>query len=234
MRLKYLITGCGRSGTVYMARLLTSVGIPCGHEAIFDQYGLDYARKRLSGELPIQTSWVSRSVEKNGRRIEGEQWLYGEVQAESSYMAAPFLGSDILTDTKIIHVIRDPVKVVNSFCNYLNYFGKGANDYESFIYEYLPRLKESMPQYDRAALYWIRWNEMVAADLVHRVEDGPQEVLGFLGVIGPCYNDETANTFRKSSERFAVSKIESDVIRDEFVAVGRRYGYPMASEYLLI
>ena len=39
MKLKYLVTGTGRSGTVYMARLLTSLGIPCSHEMIFDYRG---------------------------------------------------------------------------------------------------------------------------------------------------------------------------------------------------
>ena len=34
-KLDFLVTGTGRCGTVYMAELLTSLGIPCGHESLF-------------------------------------------------------------------------------------------------------------------------------------------------------------------------------------------------------
>jgi hypothetical protein len=33
MGMRYLVVGTGRCGTVYMAKLLSSVGVPCGHEA---------------------------------------------------------------------------------------------------------------------------------------------------------------------------------------------------------
>lgn len=51
--LKYVVTGAGRSGTGYMSKLLTSVGIPCGHEQVF---GLDGMR-----DTPYQagSSWLA-------------------------------------------------------------------------------------------------------------------------------------------------------------------------------
>ena len=36
---RFVVTGTGRSGTVYMSRLLTSVGIACSHEAVFHPEG---------------------------------------------------------------------------------------------------------------------------------------------------------------------------------------------------
>ena len=50
MNLKYIIASTGRSGTVYMARLLTSVGVPCGHESIFTWQGIEKAKKILDGQ----------------------------------------------------------------------------------------------------------------------------------------------------------------------------------------
>jgi LPS sulfotransferase NodH len=47
-KLKFLVTGSGRSGTNYMSRFLTSVGIMCGHESIFTHDGITEAIYRLS------------------------------------------------------------------------------------------------------------------------------------------------------------------------------------------
>jgi hypothetical protein len=31
----FVVTGCARSGTTYLAELFTALGLPCGHEAVF-------------------------------------------------------------------------------------------------------------------------------------------------------------------------------------------------------
>lgn len=242
MDVKYLVTGTGRSGTVFMARLLTSVGLPCGHEMIFSHDGIDGAVARLRGDKPLELSWASRASYVNNCWVEHNNWLPDPkaVVAESSYMAAPFLSHQCLDSAKVVHVVRDPVRVVNSFCNYIDFFKSHSpsNDYEHFIYARLPELGSKMPQYDRAALYWVRWNQMVERSspaYFHRVEDGPAGVLGFLGKAGPCFSDASINTFRKSvNERFTPNKVESSVVRDEFVALGKKYGYTMRSDYLVL
>lgn len=242
MRLSYLVTGTGRSGTVFMARLLTSVGIPCSHEMIFDHRGLECAENRLKGQQYMQLSWASRAKYENGKWTELDQWLPDckEIQAEASYMAAPYLSSPVLKDARVIHVVRDPVKVVNSFCNYIDFFKQEtpSNDYEHFVYSHVPELKERLPQYDRAALFWIRWNRMIEKSepqLLHRIEDGASRVLTFLGKSGPCFSDDQINSFKKPvSETFSIDKIKSKLIMDEFVSLGRSYGYPMLSQYLLV
>ena len=38
---RFLITGCGRSGTKYMAELMGALGISCGHELVFTSAGYD-------------------------------------------------------------------------------------------------------------------------------------------------------------------------------------------------
>lgn len=241
-RLRYLVTGCPRSGTVFMARLLTSVGVPCGHEAVFDYRGLDAARGRLAGREPVESSWVSRARRDGGRWSELPPWLpdASAAEAESSYMAAPYLGDTLLDGVRVIHVVRDPVRVVQSLCHSVGYFlPEGPKDlYEDFILRSLPELRTPMPQYDRACLFWVRWNQTVerrGCDYRHRAEDAPDGLLAFLGRSGPCFADRTINTFgQPAGPRFSADQIRSRAVAEEFAALGRSYGYSVRSNQLLL
>src|SRR6516165_7960197 len=57
-KLQYLVVGTGRSGTVYLARLLTSIKIPCGHERVFNGEDIDAALAIL--EQGGSNSWCSQ------------------------------------------------------------------------------------------------------------------------------------------------------------------------------
>lgn len=165
MKLKYLIVGTGRSGTVFMARLLTSLGIPCGHESVFNIEGLERARRILEGYAAPTLSYTSTVSWSNGKKHEDFDWLadVSAIEADSSYMSAPFLNDVILAQTKIIHVVRDPSKVVHSFCHHIDYFrySEPKTLWEFFIYQQLPELKCDMAQYERAALFYVLWNELI-------------------------------------------------------------------------
>lgn len=239
MKLKYLVTGTGRCGTVFMARLLTSVGIPCGHETIFDWRGLEIAKSRLSGKESLKLSYCSTVEWNDGIWSQLPVWLpdINKIEAESSYMAAPFLDQDVLADATVIHVVRNPIRVVNSFCNHIEYFRNNTanNSYEQFIYNCLPELRKEMPACDRACLFYIRWNQMIKSSIFHRIEDDPQKITEALGINGPVIRDKTINTMKKKGVKtFFLQDIQSSEIRDEFVALGKSYGYHMQSEYLLI
>lgn len=242
--LKYLVTGTGRCGTVYMARLLTSVGILCGHETIFDYCGLRGAQKRLSGEDPLRLSIASSlnyDSEKNEHHLIKWHPDIENIVADASYMSAPFLTDDILKDAKIIHVVRNPIHVINSFCNNIYYFRnieniwKESQIYENFIYKFLPELKVEMPQYDRASLYYVRWNEMIERqnpDFFFRVEDEVTELLEFLGVPEGVdyFKDTKTNVFGPScnTDVFdSLMKIQNRNIRLDLAKMAKRYGYDM-------
>jgi len=239
-KLKYIVTGTGRCGTVFMARFLTSLGIPCGHESIFYSDGLDMAVQRLTGHMPIRLSNVSKADAKNDLWLEN----LNNIEADSSYMAAPYLNQECLRESVVIHVVRHPVRVVNSFCNYINYFENPTpkDGYEANIYNHLPLLKEEMPTYDRAALYYVMWNEMIEEALLnrgfffHRIEDNKQELLEFLDCqpTNGVFNNTKVNTFKKPGASFQIDHISNKDLKKRFVDMGRRYGYNMSSEYLLI
>lgn len=244
MKLKYVVTGTGRSGTVYMARLLTSVGILCGHETVFDYCGIVGAKKRLDEQEKLRLSIASSiSYDKSTGEFNHIDW-HPDIQsivAESSYMAAPFISDELVNGAKIIHAVRHPVHVVNSFCNHIFYFNDGADSvYERFIYGFLPELRQQMPQYDRAALYYVRWNQLIESqksDFFFRVEDDVKDLMKFLNVPENTehFDQTNINSFKKSEvTRFHVSQIKSSQIKSEFLEIGKRYGYNMQLDDYLI
>lgn len=244
--LKYVVVGTGRCASVYMARLLSSLGIPCGHECCFDWRGIDYAKAKLSGALAVHTSETSQYTYKDGVHTPVPKWLdESKIVAESSYMAVPYLKQDVFAKTKVIHVVRNPVKVVNSFIRYLEYFQNRhpafwmpAKRYETFIYSHCTDLYFDMTQEERAALYVLKWNKMIEEMttnmdcLFHRAEDDPQAVIDFVGTKRPetLFDDKKVNTYEKRKKPFTLDQLPSGRIKDEFIAMGRRYGYTMGLE----
>jgi hypothetical protein len=250
MKLKYLVVGTGRCGTVYMARVLTSMGIPCGHETIFDFNGLDLALARLGGEGSLRLSFVSQSKFKGAEHHFLPDWLgdVNKIVADSSYMAAPFLRHECLEGTKVIHVVRHPVKVINSFLNYLGYFQHKIPScmstiaWESFIYNNVPELgDECLTPEERAARYYVRWNRMIDESLAGkthvrlRAEDGPRGAMDFVGYEGSIFelfNDKSVNTLRRPGKLFSLFDLREGKIKDELLELSESYGYNLRSEYM--
>jgi hypothetical protein len=234
--LKVLVTGTGRCGTVFMSNVLTSIGWPCGHEAIFGPDGIEIAKEILWGDRRPENSAISR---------QGDVLSEGmDIVGDSSYMSAPFLNE---IDSLVIHLVRNPMPVVASLIGgmFRNFEGVEPSDfedapdhirYESFIYDNLPELRAEMPQLDRACLFYLRWNEMIESsgkvDIRHRVEDPIGKVLKLFAHEGGCYEDTRCNSFIDSSRRWTTSQIESAEIRCGIKDIMKRYGYtepaPMA------
>jgi hypothetical protein len=244
--LKYIIVGTGRCGTVYVARLLTSMGIPCGHESIFNYQDIEVALERLNGTKPLTLSGCSQlKFEGNYNRDVGS-YLHdlNSIVAESSYMAVPHLNHSCLSNTQVIHVVRHPIKVVNSFLNYLEYFHEPSicpapnPIYESFIYKHAPVLKKYPAPFERAAMYYVLWNEMIESrTLLGRIkaEDGPRSLLDLLNINQvPSFDDRRINSFEKPGNRFHLGLLPKGEVKDRFVEIGKRYGYNMSSEYLFM
>lgn len=182
--LKFLITGTGKCGTVYLANLLTAWGIPCGHEAIFTNQGLEEAIERLKSPRKIKFSGCADKLPK---------WTNPtEILADSSYMATPFLEEKILKNTKIIYLIRNPIKVINSFVTG-DYFDKHWPEitvpFQNFIKQHLPNLYDNdLNKINRAALFYLKWNELIENKIqnknhiIHKIEDCDENLLDFLEI----------------------------------------------------
>jgi hypothetical protein len=228
--------------------MLTSMGVPCGHESFFDYEGLEVALSRLRGESRPTLSLTSRRLWDGDRHLIDENWIpdLNALVADSSYMAAPFVDSPVLDGVQCVHVVRNPLKVVDSFVNHLKYFRDptGERDpgnilYEDNIYRHCPELKLKMSVLERACLYYVRWNVMieekirVRPHIFLRVENDPWPVLEMIGRQGSEVDLGTAvNSFRRKGEpALQLEDIPPGNIKSEFLEMARRYGYDLTSEY---
>ena len=239
------MVGTGRCGTVFFAKLLTSLGIPCGHETFFQCDGMEYNLARLENSPDMPSLGVSATAR---RASENEVWFGKDrkLQADASYMAAPFLDQPYLDKTSIIHVVRNPIKVINSFIGF-GYFKPGIHttvettngwvysegDYHRFIYENVPELySEGLTQIDKAALYYVRWNELIEKKsarlryLFQRSEDDYKELFDFLGVSGEgAYSNKLANAGGAADTITCLDDIPNQDCREQLAEIGSRYGY---------
>jgi len=241
--LKYVITGTGRCGTVWLAKMLTANGIPCGHESIFDTNGMEGVRKRMDCKMAIMSIVSTHEqigIKKHDPLWEqGPCWWENGLVADASFMAAPFLGRDCLKGVKKLHLIRHPIKVVNSFCNKLGFFSgprpRSGEEWGKFVYKQLPIMTSpDLTTHDRAVLYYLKWVQMIERCkdvVVHRLEDGlTPELVAFFGKdkLEDVADSKNELMLRNSNAVFdTLDQISYGWLRDEFAELGEKYGYSM-------
>jgi hypothetical protein len=229
IKLQYLVTGTGRCGTVNLAMTLTSVGIPCSHERFFNGDSLDEAIALLQTHGGRNSNCSTGNA---GLKTDGV-----DVKACASYLAAPFLADPFFADMTIIHVVRHPVKVLLSFLNDIGFFwyADTFHLHELFIHEHLPELREVSDPVDRAAYYYIAWNNMIRENtcdrktIFHRIEDGPEVLLDKLSLprkaLGKCYRNNACNTWPDKKTRYVPDDIYESKYAEELFALAAEFGY---------
>lgn len=135
MSRRFLITGCGRSGTAHAANVLTLAGLPCGHEAVFQP-------AKLLGATEIV--WPE------------------DLPGESSWLAAPFVGC-LPPGTVVLHQVREPVAVMRSHLR-LGFF-ETPSPYLDHALRQFPELAEGSPARRALLFWvgWNRTVEAVAS-----------------------------------------------------------------------
>jgi len=132
-----IISGCGRSGTKAVSEFLSAVGYSVKHEAVFN-----------GGNL------LNRKSDFDFMNLGMQDSTLGE----SSWMTVPFIDF-FCEETKIIFMLRDPLKVIKSFYEF------GAMKYPSYspsiryAQSILPEICTDDELYNAAA-YCMRWNDM--------------------------------------------------------------------------
>jgi hypothetical protein len=239
MKLKYLVTGTGRCGTVYMARLLTTLGVNCGHEAIFSHLGIETAKKMLEGdESQITTSKCSTFNHVTKEKI--PTWFQPiNILAESSYMAAPFLDDPILDGVKVVHLVRNPLKVLSSWVIDIQFFNPQTMNvahFRKFIYQHLPKIQEENSEIEKACRYLIEWNKIVEKTrrdkILVRIEDFPYvNLINFLDEVSldkidlSPMKDKKINSWKRRDEDLCLSDIPEGNTKKDFVKMMIKYGY---------
>lgn len=234
-KLDYLVVGTGRSGTLYAAKLLTALGFPCGHERVFNGSELSELSDSIDRDCNNSACGKHFGLEFAGCPI-----------AESSYMAVPYLDHEILKDCRIIHVVRDPLKVIRSFLNNLLFFREGRANFrhaqEQFLYEHLPHLELLPDPVSRACFYYLRWNQMIEESigdrkyLLYPIENGPETVLRFMGIASDRVElpDHSCNAYSKWPDHMRITtnlpaitdeEIQACFLWKEVATLARKYGY---------
>lgn len=161
MRLRFLATGTGRSGTVFMAKVLTHLGLPCGHESFFTTDDAAVVQARCQGQVEPVLSHRSQAAST-------QQWVdVRSLVADASYMAVPYLS--LVPDVPVIHVVRHPLLVISSFVKDLGYFRRdptnpyNSEGHEDWIYQHTPDLEYWTDPVDAAAAHYLTWNETIEA-----------------------------------------------------------------------
>ena len=133
-------------------------------------------------------------------------------------------------------MVRHPMDVINSFVVGLHYFREWIppDPWHRFIYTHVPELRLDHDPLERAALYYVRWNEMIERraagkrSFFCRIEDGVAGVLEHLGV--RCADSgllaaRTVNTRMAGKPGFTFDDIPSGSVRGQLRTLAERYGY---------
>jgi len=209
--LKYIITGSGRSGTGYMAQLLTLNGIPCGHEEVFN----------LS----------SHAVPGNN-----------ELSADSSWLSVPYLKD--YKDLQVYHVVRNPVKVIESWMNKNDQgiwgnltigesrvLASRTSPYWGFVKHHLPEVSGISTPLEATIFYLVEWSKRIkeeVGDKFYRIETDCTELMKDIGIDNPQIFEDTSFNKRRRSKanpyKLKASKVTGRY-REMLVQHAHDYGY---------
>jgi hypothetical protein len=238
--LKIVATGTGRCGTTYVAKLLTSLGINCGHESVFDYSNDEIIKKRIVDKNYRTLSKVSQ--------IDNDNWINPKtITADSSYMAAPYLDWPELKKVKVIHVIRNPLNVIRSFVLDFKYFNKNMPDkknifnelgFEEKIWKILPELSTIQNKFERGCYFYIYWNKMIEEKIQNKksirinIEDKNKvnKIANFINKPEITFMENNTNSFenitkKKPSKEITLDDIPDGEIKNELLKMMEKYGY---------
>lgn len=245
----FVVTGCGRSGTTYTARLLASLGYRCGHEELFGpfQRKAPHFRSRhgdvswlavpFLDQLPPGTAVVHqvRHPVQVIRSLAGIG-LFGPPQS-------PKLRQRIASALERLRV-RFPA-TVGRFRTLERLATPHSSDFVAFIARHAPEVLGESDELSRCMRYWVSWNRRTEtaaneAGLEYRlvrVEGLDRRALhtlvDFLGsprqTIPWEYLDtlpRTINT-RRRREDLNLASLPDGSLRRELAEMAQKYGYSL-------
>ena len=162
-----------------------------------------------------------------------EGYIIPTALAESSWMAAVAL-NDLGSETRVIHLIRHPYRVIESQMR-LRFFADNApsqhKPYMDFVTEELPGIWLYKSEQERATCFVLEWNRMIeecTGAMRVRAEDGPAALLDACGIDhGPdetLYDDTHYNHRRGWPAHFNPTLLPAE-LHAGLAAMMNRYGY---------
>lgn len=134
----FVITGCGRSGTMWAAEALTAAELPCTHEHSCSSWTDDYGDDQIWRDTPASLG-------------------------ESSWQAAPFVGEMQRAGVPVVHLVRHPVEVASSLVSnqmLLPVDGE-LKPWHKFLSAHIGDWIWRLHPHDRALQFWTDWNRLI-------------------------------------------------------------------------
>jgi len=200
---KLIVTGCPRSGTMFMSRLLSQGGISCNHEFFYGMPGQATAKSRAIAEA----SWLA--VPFLGR--DKKEWGAKVIHIVRNPLKQ-------MSSLAHMHVFEE-----HAF---------RANPYSMFKELHLPNLRRHR-LLDRYIYFWVRWNDSIIkhADFTYRLEDivkNPQEVFDDLkhDTKGVKLDVSKENAY-DNVKQLKLKDFEDCLYYEELIEEAKRYGYSL-------
>lgn len=234
-RMRFVVTGTGRSGTMHTAKLLSATGLKCGHE--------DYFRAAPSvRETGPARHGLGRVRGPVGRSREWARRMFADLDGDASWMAVPRLPR--FRGLKVLQV-RHPLPVIRSF---------GGTEFFSRPDRYGGQASYARAFFDAtgddlvdAMRWWVYWNGRAAeyADMTIQLETLDSacvsEVLDRLGEADPerraqrAVEEVSAGSNSSRSRGSELNRLElSDLpVGPDLEALwvaARRFGYELDQE----
>lgn len=211
---RLLVTGCGRSGTGFLARVLTVAGLEARHE------GHSPAFK------PHQHKWP-------------DPWKGTEV----SWLAAAHLDT-LPENLPILHQVRNPLAVTRSFLGFGFFTDpekhqSGVGPYRNFMKHHAPEVALWDEPIDQCLQYWVTWNLKVErhAVLTYRLESlTPAALCGLLARVGvavppprmeAAFRTAGTKTNHRARAKLTAAQILKRPLGPMVAKLAGRYGYRM-------
>ncbi len=233
-KIKIIITGTGRCGTLYISKLLSFCNIFCGHETIFDHSSWNKILQRIYGNEELNLSKIAK---KNY----GDYLKDNIIVGDSSYMAMPYLDMNIFNDCFFVHIIRNPIDVINSFCHNMHYFYDDTyssldefnRKYINFIYKHVPDIKKYKNPYEKAACFYLYWNDQIEKKLKNKnkikikIEEVgiKKDLENFLNFEIPKEFLMLDNNITKNINKFNIKYIKDKKIKEDIISFCEKHEY---------
>jgi hypothetical protein len=172
---RFVVTGCARSGTLFMAEALAALGHPCGHEQLFTP---STSHAPAFGDAQGDVSWLAAP-------------FLGQLPPDTVVLHQvrdPLATIRSMLGVRMFQTKPHPLMQARYRLQYYRIrFARPITNarFVRFVAEHCPGVFDLPDETSRAAAYWVRWNQAIrhsanAADLPYhryRVEDLDDDLL---------------------------------------------------------
>lgn len=234
MEPRFVVTGCARSGTLFMAEALSRLGHPCGHEVLFTP---ETTAMPAFGDAQGDVSWLAAPFLAD---LPAGTVVFHQLRDPLATLRS-------IVGVRMFQTKPHPLMQVRYRLQY--YRIRVARPitnarFVRFAARHCPGVFDLPDQVSRGAFYWVRWNRMIEAaasrsDLVYRryrVEELDDELLLELdhtlgGSASPAEVAAVRHELGTSTHRarqvdaLTLDAVADVATRDALAELGQEYGY---------